>query len=102
MFEIKVGDIFVQTWGYDQTNADFFQVIKVNASSIVVRHIKSKETTSPNDNMYGTVVPLRGQFDEAPMLKKPYEFMGRPSFRVNSYSSAQPWDGKPQSVSHTG
>jgi len=29
MGTIKTGDIFVATWGYEQTNADFFQVINV-------------------------------------------------------------------------
>ena len=37
-FGVKVGDIFRMTWGYDQTNNDFFQVIElVGANSVRVR-----------------------------------------------------------------
>lgn len=40
--QFKVGDIFVESWGYEQTNVDFYQVIKVNKASVVLRKIGSK------------------------------------------------------------
>jgi len=36
MQSIKVGDIYVATWGYDQTNVNFFRVTKVNGANIVI------------------------------------------------------------------
>jgi len=37
---VKVGDVFSMSWGYDQTNVDFFQVIaKVGTSSVRVRQV---------------------------------------------------------------
>lgn len=39
-FGVKVGDIFYASWGYDQTNVDFFQVIKlVGKTSVRVREV---------------------------------------------------------------
>ena len=39
-FGVKVGDIFSASWGYDQTNNDFFQVIElVGCSSVRVREV---------------------------------------------------------------
>jgi hypothetical protein len=39
-FNVKVGDIFRATWGYEQTNNDFFQVVAlVGESSVRVREV---------------------------------------------------------------
>lgn len=39
-FGVKVGDIFSASWGYEQTNNDFFQVIAlVGESSVRVREV---------------------------------------------------------------
>lgn len=39
-FGVKVGDLFHASWGYDQTNNDFFQVIAlVGESSVRVREV---------------------------------------------------------------
>ena len=37
---VKVGDLFYTSWGYEQTNVDFFQVIELRgASSALVRQV---------------------------------------------------------------
>lgn len=40
---VEVGDIFAASWGYDQTNINFYQVVKVSASgkSVHVSEIRS-------------------------------------------------------------
>lgn len=39
-FGVCVGDIFVCSWGYDQTNVDFFQVVALaGESSVRVRQV---------------------------------------------------------------
>lgn len=39
-YGIKVGDIFKTTWGYDDTNTNFFQVVKLcGAESVRVREV---------------------------------------------------------------
>lgn len=38
---IKVGDLFAASWGYDQTNVDFFQVVAlVGKNSVRVRQVQ--------------------------------------------------------------
>ena len=37
---VKVGDIFRNSWGYEQTTVDFYQVVRVSAKSVWVRRIK--------------------------------------------------------------
>ena len=39
-YGVKVGDIFKATWGYDDTNTNFFQVVKLcGAESVRVREV---------------------------------------------------------------
>lgn len=39
-FGVKVGDLFYMSWGYEQTNVDFFQVVAlVGSSSVRVRNV---------------------------------------------------------------
>lgn len=39
-YGVKVGDIFSMSWGYEQTNVDFFQVVKVcGETSVRVREV---------------------------------------------------------------
>lgn len=49
---VKVGDVFYTSWGYEQTNVDFFQVIELRgASSALVRQVRleieSEDATGP-------------------------------------------------------
>ena len=49
---VKVGDVFYTSWGYEQTNVDFFQVIELRgSSSALVRQvyleIESEDATGP-------------------------------------------------------
>lgn len=42
-FGVKVGDLFYASWGYEQTNVDFFQVIElVGTSSVRIRQVVPK------------------------------------------------------------
>ena len=39
-YGVKLGDLFYSSWGYDQTNVDFFQVVElVGTSSVRVREV---------------------------------------------------------------
>ena len=58
----KKGDIFYTTWGYEQTNAKFFQVIDTTSKSVKIREIDSKETESPKGSMSGHAIPIRNKF----------------------------------------
>ena len=57
---LSVGDVLYTSWGYEQTNIDFYQVVRVLNKKIVVREIaKSYQETQ---FMAGDCVPLPNRF----------------------------------------
>jgi hypothetical protein len=58
----KVGDLLYSSWGYDQTNVDFYQVTKVGDKSVWVKPIagESVPNTSGHDSV--NVRPLKDKF----------------------------------------
>lgn len=84
--DVKVGDVFRCSWGYDQTNIDFYECTAVIGAMIEIRAIAqdSMETMS----MQGECVPMRGAFTGEPMRKRVSMAGGEPSVRIASYASA--------------
>lgn len=115
---IEVGTIFYSSWGYDQTNVDYYRVVEVTPSGKSVRIVKVRLTTVSDDGGPTTYVapgtePVTGgwvreggvstydpDYQEPPMLKRIQSY-GEGERRscylyLNSYSSAGLWDGKPK------
>jgi len=88
--DYKVGDILVSSWGYEQTNVDWFQVTKVVGKQIEMREIGGKTVRGEPPAEY--VVPVPNSFKGPPMRKTPQK---GGYVRLTSYSSASKWDGKP-------
>jgi len=98
---LKEGDILYSSWGYEQTNINFYQVTKVISDRTVeIREIKSKILDSSS---YGTdtVIALkndfltpRGEYDKRglTMIKRP---SANNTIGLSNYESAWVWDGKP-------
>jgi hypothetical protein len=58
-----VGDIVFSTWGYEQTNVDFFEVLRVPTDlSAVVRQIESETIEDKPGSMTGKTTAKPGQF----------------------------------------
>lgn len=95
--DLKLGDVLYASWGYDQTNIDFYQVVALKGvRSIEIRKIAS-ESGGEDGFMTGLVVPVVGKFIGEPMLKKVDEYNG---VRIASYACAKKLDpimvdGKP-------
>jgi hypothetical protein len=98
---LKIGDILECSWGYEQTNVDFYQVLEVKGKMVKIREIKSSMPNGETGFMTGHVIPLKDQFieKEPEMLKRVGE--GN-SVSIESYASASPWDGLPCRVSWYG
>jgi len=92
---VIVGDIFVSSWGYDQTNVDFYQVVKTLPSMIIIREIE-KQLVRGRGEPTEYVMPMVNKFIGVPLRKKVQDYQGRAYVRLNSFSSAHKWDGKPQ------
>jgi len=65
------GDILYSSWGYEQTNVDFYQVIEVKGKSLILHEIAG-EMIEQNRGDYGRVKPLKDHFckDKKPFLKQ--------------------------------
>lgn len=85
--DVKVGDIFRASWGYDQTNIDYYQCTRViSDSTIEIRPIaqEAEETAF----MQGQCVPAPNQFTGEPMRKRVSMAGGEPSVSITSYANA--------------
>ncbi len=93
--DLKVGGILYSSWGYDQTNVDFYEVTAVAGKAIAIRPIESRNVGSGGQGE-NKVIAVPGKFTGPAMKKIPSKgYAGGSSVRLNSYSSAYPWDGKP-------
>lgn len=59
---VKVGDLFNMSWGYDQTNNNFFQVTRVSPAGVWVREIGCKGVDGTQGFMCENVVPVKDNF----------------------------------------
>jgi hypothetical protein len=84
------GDILYTSWGYDQTNIDFYEVVDVKGAVLVVREIGEK---LERDDGKGTeyVVPQPGHFVGSPMRVRPTPN----GVKIENHSGSK-WDGKPK------
>ena len=92
---IQVGDIFYSSWGYDQTNVDFYQVVGLTGASVKVRQVAQRTVRSGGAGG-DSVVAVPDHFVGEVMTKRIQSYSDRPSFNLNSYSDAYLWDGTPQ------
>lgn len=67
----KIGDIIYNSWGYDQTNVDFYQVVRCTKSSVFIRPIKAEYSDrSAGCDMAAYVTPLKNEFTGEEIRKK--------------------------------
>ena len=96
---MKVGDILYTSWGYDQTNVDFFQVVGLPSKYFVeIRKIKS--SLVPSDGlspMAGKIVGLPNQFCEYSDYNKNVTLKRKADYtntiRISDCETAWLWDG---------
>lgn len=88
---LKVGDVLRSSWGYDQTNIDFYQVTALIGKNMVeVREICQEATET--GYMCGQCVPVPGQFTDKPAMRKRVQEGNR--VRMASYRCASPYEMK--------
>ena len=99
---VKKGDIFANSWGYDQTNVDFWKVVGKTPKSVKVRQLKTqlKETGF----MCGDATPSKTFRDKAkkPVTKRlNFDRDGKVNLRMD-YGWCDLWDKKPARASWYG
>lgn len=94
----KVGDILESSWGYDQTNIDYFQVLEVKDKSVIVREIGfAKKENAGVWASYHVTPQKDGFLKDAPELLRRVSpgYNGEFYVKIDEVRSAYPWDGKP-------
>lgn len=104
--EPKIGDILYASWGYDQTNIDYYQVVAVTKSSVRIREIGKRYAQGDHFTQV-SVTPVVGQFvdenvkGELHRVRKTYKGIGY-AVTLDTYKSAWLWDGKARNETAAG
>jgi hypothetical protein len=106
----KPGTIFCHSWGWEQTNIDYYQVVEVlGRTTVIIQQITTKILPHEKEgysSMSGMAVPVPDAFtkDSKPMKKRVSKSgtEGQEYISMNSYSSAMTWNGKPEYCSWYG
>lgn len=89
---LQPGTILRNSWGYDQTNIDYYQIIAVSPSgkSVTIRKIAARAVA--DGFMQGTCWPIADDFIGAPMVKRIGE---GDAVKIHDWGSwAHPWTPK--------
>jgi hypothetical protein len=95
MSAAEVGMILASTWGYDQTNVDFYEVTKVTAKTVTLRPIKSRRV---EDEAYMTysAEPIAGAYCGEEFRRKMADWSpDRVAVSIDSCANAYQWNGRP-------
>jgi hypothetical protein len=101
--EPVVGDILYSNWGYDQTNIDYYQILKTTPKQVVIKQLLHKVVSTGRTDE--KIIPLKGKFDSrGKTLRRKWRpgYNGGIAVSINSYSSAYSWDGRPKSQTMAG
>jgi hypothetical protein len=66
----KVGMFIYNSWGYDQTNIDFYQVVECKEKSVILREIAKSIVAGSEGFMSAKVKPIKDYFVGEPILKR--------------------------------
>lgn len=89
---VNIGDIYVTSWGYDQTNIDYYKVTNVKNKTVNLVSIGQKRNyTGP---MQGECVPDPSVVGNKIYTKRMIPNGDSVSFKMTSYSWAYKWNGK--------
>lgn len=84
---VKIGDIFSSSWGYEQTNVNFYEVVgKKGKSTLIMREI-AQERTYESSGLTGQCKPIQGRYINKEVHEKRYDAASK-KVRISSYRSA--------------
>jgi hypothetical protein len=92
--DFKVGEIVYNSWGYDQTNIDYYEIVKVSSNYVWLRRIQGN--TTETGFMCGDTTPTPGAFVNGEITQHKADASGHVNFK---HGSGSRWDGRPQRCS---
>jgi len=94
--QITEGQILASSWGYEQTNVDFYRVERIAGQFAVLQKLGSKETSDGELAMTGRAVPDEAVLVSARFRRKIHKASWGSTFvQITPYAYAYPWDGQP-------
>lgn len=98
---IEVGTIFYASWGYDQTNVDFYEVVGLTPKGVKIRKVAQFADSGGygHDEVSAQSGRYLSEEVETKILRGSAE---HPYLSINSFSSASVWDGQPKYQTATG
>jgi hypothetical protein len=91
---MKQGDILVSSWGYEQTNVDFYEVVKVTAKTVTLVPIERK--VQLKGFMRYEAMPIPGSGKGKAFRRRIIDCFDVPACRITSYAIARLWNGEAQ------
>lgn len=91
---LESGTMLYNSWGYDQTQVDWFQVTKLVGKQVEVRPVGSKIVRESGNQDY--VVPVPNHFTGPPLRKTPQSGGSSGPYLKMNHGYAYVWDGKPK------
>lgn len=80
---LKGGDLLHASWGWEQTNNEYYQVVAVKGKSVILREVAQKKEYS--QSMSGTTRPIKDHFIGEPFSKR---VLSGNCVKISSYAYA--------------
>jgi hypothetical protein len=91
---LEPGTMLYNSWGYDQTQIDFYQVVKIVGKQLEIRPVEKKTVREEKTAIY--VVPVPNKFTGSPSRKTPQSGGSSGAYVRMNHGYAYVWDGKPK------
>lgn len=94
---LQVGQIVYTTWGYEQTNVDFYEVVGLKGEkTVLLRELKAEIVEHSKHAMAGMSAPSPGQFCGEVFSARA---ASENALKIDGRKYAHLWDGRPVSCS---
>lgn len=90
--KVKVGSVLYDTWGYEQTNVEFYQVLAIKGSKVLIKEIGHEQVGEATSWASCNVMPA---IDPSPTQGgATWKIVKGGGVRINSSVCLRPWHGK--------
>ncbi|GGH55690.1 hypothetical protein GCM10007423_63490 [Dyadobacter endophyticus] len=87
--DIQPGAIFYASWGHDQTNIEFYQIIAVKGIKVIIRELYQDKQHNAIDHGYTSAIKDSFKGEEIVLR------IGKYGLKVDQRNPLSKWDGKP-------
>lgn len=92
--KIELGAILYSSWGYEQTNIDFYCVVEMTAKSVKLLKVTKKLAMDVQNSMAGSVIATNEIDFASNVLSRRFKGTEKDAYvKIESYSTASIWDG---------